>query len=188
MFCPSCEHRIESGVERCDLCGFQMGVLDMRYGRKDVAMDQITDTTHFLRTRDKDALQEVIDEFETQFPQFFPAFYIGNLPEETRLTEFAIWMLNRARVSVLGEMRNSENLFLFIIDLTSQSMTLTPGYYAEQFVSENDVRELLKDAGPYVKNGDLLEALEKMVRDLRLTLKRNYRLLLRSMKPFPPAK
>ncbi len=182
MYCPSCEQRIESGVEHCDLCGFHLGALDRRYGNEEVAMDQVTDATHFLRTHEKDKLLEVIDAFEAQFPQLFPAFYVAELPEGTKLTEFAVWLLNRARVAVLDEFRESENGFLFVIDLTSRSMTVVPGYFAERFVSEKDLQELLRDASPYVEAGDLAQAMEKLVNDLRLILRRNYRLLLKSAK------
>ena len=186
MYCPSCEHRLEPGVERCDLCGFHMSKLDAYYGNADVAMDQITDTTHFLRTRDMDRLLDLIDDFEKQFPQFFPAFYMAELAPETNLSEFATWLLNRARITMLGQMKNSANAYLFVIDLTSRSMTLTPGYFAEQFVSENDLRELLRDASPYIEAGDLGEGLEKLLNDLRMILRRNYRLLLKTMKPGKP--
>ncbi len=183
MYCPSCDHRLEPGIDRCDLCGFHMGILQARFGRDEVAMEQITDTTHFLRTSDKDRLLDAIDDFERQFPQFYPAFYLAELPEGTKLTEFAAWMLNHARVSVLDELRNSENVFLFIIDLTSQSMTMNAGYRAEQYVSENDLRELLHDTSPYIAAGDLCEGLEKLLDDLRRVLRRNHRLLLKNLKP-----
>ena len=186
MYCPSCEHRLVAGQERCDLCGFHLGKLDARYGNQAVAMDQITDTTHFLRTHDRDHLLDTMDAFEVQFPQLYPAIYIAELPTETKLPEFATWLINRARVEVLDELRPSQNTYLFVIDLTSRSMTVTCGYFAEQFVSENDLRELLEDASPYIAAGDLREGLGKLIENLRLILRRNYRLLLKSMKPGGP--
>lgn len=186
MYCPSCEHRLEPGPDRCDLCGFHLGALDARYGTQPLAMDQITDTTHFLRTRDRDHLLDTIDAFETQFPQLYPAFYIAELPDDTKLPEFATWLINRARVSVIDELREGKNVYLFVIDLTSRSMTVTAGYFAEQFVSENDLRELLEDAAPYIAAGDLREGLGKLIENLRLVLRRNYRLILKSMKPGGP--
>ena len=186
MYCPACHHRLEAGVERCDLCNFHIGVVDARYGGVEVAMDQITDSTHFLRTRDRDHILEQVDEFEQQFPQLFPAFYIAELPPGTKLPEFATWLLNRARITVLDEMRSSENVYLFVIDLSSRSMTMTSGYFSEQFVSENDILELLQDASPYIAAGDLREGLQHLIEGLRLVLKRNYRILLKSMKPGGP--
>ena len=186
MYCPSCEHRLVAGQNRCDLCGFHLGKLDALYGSHAVAMDQITDTTHFLRTHDRDHLLDSMDAFEVQFPQLYPAIYIAELPADTKLPEFATWLINRARVSVLDELRQSENTYLFVIDLTSRSMTVTCGYFAEQFVSENDLRELLEDASPYIAAGDLREGLGKLIENLRLILRRNYRLLLKSMKPGGP--
>ncbi len=182
MHCPSCEHRLELGATRCETCGFQLDQLDQRYGNQDFRLEQITDTTKFLRGSDKLAVQEVIDEFETQFPQFFPTFFIGQLPANNKLSEFASWMLNHGRIHVLGELRNSENTFLFVIDLTSRSITVSVGYFAEHYVSENDLRELLSDAIPFLASGDVREALEKLVDDLRLVLKRNHRLLLKHLK------
>lgn len=147
-------------------------------------MEQITDTTHFLRSDDKEQLVEAIDEFETQFPQFFPAFYLVELSQESVITEFSLWLLNRARVPTLDErgFRESANAFLFVIDLARQMMTVAPGYFAEQCVSENDLRELLRDASPYLEAGDLTEGLCKLVDDLRLILRRNHRLILKSAK------
>lgn len=182
MHCPSCEHRLEIAVALCDSCGFQLGQLDLRYGNQDFRLEQITDTTNFLHDSDKLAIQEVIDEFESQFPQFYPAFFLGQLPANTKLSEFAGWLLNRGRIHVLGELRNSENAFLFVIDLTSRSMTVSVGYFAEHYASENDLRELLSDAVPFLTAGDVREALEKLIDDLRLLLKRNHRLLLKHFK------
>ena len=182
MYCPSCEHPLEGAVDRCQLCGFHMGLLDLRYGSDDVAMDQITDTTHFLRTHVKDRLLEAIDEFETQLPQFFPAFYLGELTPGTNLREFAAWLLNRGRVTVLGGLRDSSKVFLFVIDLTSQTMTVASGFWAEQFVSEDELGQLLRDAGPHLAAGDLGQGLEKLVNDLRMILRRNHRSLLKPMK------
>lgn len=159
-----------------------MGQLDTRYGSEDVAMDQVTDTTHFLRSHDRERLQGVIDGFENQFPQLFPAFYLAELPAGTQLTEFVAWLLNRAKVPGVDSFRDNEYVYLFVIDLTSRAMTVAPGYFAEQFVSENDLRELLSDAGPYIEAGDLCAGLEKMVNDLRMILRRNHRLILKSMK------
>lgn len=145
-------------------------------------MDQITDSTHFLRTRDKELLMNAIDGFEAQFPQFFPAFYIAELPVGTKLSEFAVWLLNRVRVSLFDELRDGEEAFLFVVDLTSRSMTVVPGYRAEPYVSEADLRELLSDAAPYIRAGDLREGLEKLIADLRRILRKNHRLLIWSIR------
>ena len=101
-------------------------------------MDQITDTTHFLRSDDKDQLVEAIDEFETQFPQFFPAFYLVELSRESVITEFSLWLLNRARVPTLDgrAFRESANAFLFVIDLGRQVMTVAPGYFETELTDE----------------------------------------------------
>lgn len=182
MYCPSCDHRLDESLAQCDWCGFHLDWLDQRFGGQWGEMDQITDATHFLRSQEKERLLDAIDAFEVQFPQFFPAFYIAELPEGTKLPEFALWLLNRVKVTMLDEPRDSEQAFLFVIDLTSRAMTVVPGYRAEPFVSENDLRELLEDASPYIEAGDLRQGLEKMMADLRTILRRNHRLLIKSIK------
>lgn len=180
MYCPSCGHRLESSVERCDRCGFHLGIVDLRYGAEEVVLDQVTDATHFLRGHDKERLSDAIDAFETQFPQFFPIFYVAELSAGTRLTEFAAWLLNRGRVPTVDGFRDNASAYLVVIDLTSRSMTVVAGYSAEPFVSENDLRELLSDVAPYIDAGDLATGLEKMLGGLRGVLRRNHTLVVRS--------
>ena len=184
MYCPSCENRLEPGVDRCDLCGFHLGKLDAIYGSDTVVMDQLTDTTYRLRSADKEALWEEIDAFEQQFPQFYPAFYVADLQRDTRLSEFAAWMLNRARIDVSGELRTGASAFLVVVDLLNRQATISPGYAAEAFVAEKDLLRILDEAKPALSSAQIAEALRVIVQGLRRSLKRNYRTL--SKTPIPP--
>ena len=61
-------------------------------------------------------------------------------------------------------------------------MTVTAGYFAEQFVTEDDCRDLLEEATPLLAAGNLKGALQQVVSQLRLILKRNHRLLLKTVR------
>lgn len=174
MFCPACEHRLGPSANACDLCGFHLGKLDAIFGASDFVMDQITDTSQLLRFADREQVMAEIARFERQFPQFFPAFYIGVPPKETQLRVFATWLLNRARVSVEDEMRNNENAFLFLIDPLVGSMTVCSGYFAEQFVEEREFRQILEAAALEFSQKYLGNGMIKILRGLSQALRRRH--------------
>lgn len=177
LFCPSCEHRLEPGLTSCDLCGFHLGKLDAMYGTEEVVMDQLTDASHRLRQAEQEAIWEVVDTFERQFPQYFPAFYIGDLQRDARLCEFAAWMLNRVRVDVKGDLRNGANAFLVVIDLAGRQATISPGYAAEPYIDEEDLWHILEEAKEPLAASRLVDALRLIVDGMGRALKRSHRTL-----------
>ncbi|MEM7395990.1 MAG: hypothetical protein AAF492_26960 [Verrucomicrobiota bacterium] len=154
-----------------------MASLDGRFGEEDVHLEQIHDAGHCLRSHQKNRLERVVDEFETQFPQFFPVLYTAVVPDQCRPRELAAWLLNRGKVIARDELRNNENGFLFLFDLNRKIVGLTAGYYAEKIVNEEDQIELLRKPVPFLMAGDFGLAMEQCVLELGRVLRRKHRLL-----------
>ncbi len=89
----------------------------------------------------------------------------------TSVSEYAFWLANRARFSSL-EKKHGENFdLLLVIDLTTDSASLTTGYGLEDHVSEDDLQLVLEELAGPLRAGDvaagiraLLEALTRLLR------------------------
>ena len=98
------------------------------------------------------------------------------------MAELGFWLLNYAAVRSVDIDRPNENALLLIIDLESKQVALSPGYFAEMLITEEQMEKALAAARPWFLNGELGTAIVTVLRQLAKALSRSSR-KLRSRSP-----
>jgi hypothetical protein len=179
MKCPRCSVIVGHRSANCHGCGFSLSELVPLYGNQCVQMDRLHDDAACLLKRDRDAVTAAMDQFESRFPQLFFCAYISSLPAGTRLAELGFWLLNYAAVRSVDIDRPNENALVLIIDLESKQVALSPGYFAEMLITEEQMEKALTVARPWFLNGEYGTAIVTVLRQLAKALSRSSRKLRR---------
>jgi hypothetical protein len=179
MKCPRCSAIVGYRSATCHGCGFSLADLAPLYGNQCVQMDRLHDDAACLLKRDRDLVMAAMDQFESRFPQLFCCSYISSFPEATRLSELGFWLLNYAAVSSVDIDRPNENALLLIVDLQSKQVAISPGYFAELLIEEEQMAKALQAARPWFLNGEYGTAIVTVIRQLAKVLSRSSRKLRR---------
>lgn len=172
MRCPRCVQEIGVDSAQCPHCGFGLAALDEVFGQDAVILNRLTDAARCLKLRDREAIEEELDRFEDTFPQLFAAVYLGFLPRMTSIRQFGFWLMNRAAVTAVDYTKPNDHGILLVIDMSSQSASLTLGYRVEPFIRDRDLMKILKSghsglvAGDY--GGGVRKSLKQLTRVLRM--------------------
>ena len=186
MKCPRCVQSVSSGREQCGRCGFQLSCLDEEFGRDVVLLDRLTDAAHCLRVRERDALSQLLDDFEEEFPQLFAAVYFGALPELTSIRQFGFWLINHAAIPSLDISKPNEQGVLIVVDLQSRVIGVTLGYMLERYVSAKDLERCLRAARTHLFAGDFHRGVTVFVRKLSHVLRKVARRARRHPEQYAP--
>ena len=179
MKCPRCSVIVGHRSTNCHGCDFSLAELAPLYGNQCVQMDRLHDDAACLLKRDRDVVTAAMDQFESRFPQLFFCAYISSLPEGTKMSELGFWLLNYAAVRSVEIDRPNENALLLLIDLTSKQVAISPGYFAEMLITEEQMEKALTVARPWFLNGEFGTAIVTVLRQLAKALSRSSRKLRR---------
>ena len=171
MRCPRCVQEVAADSALCPHCGFGLAALDEVFGEDAVILDRLTDAARCLRLRDREAIEESLDRFEEMFPQLFAAVYLGFLPRMTSIRQFGFWLMNRAAVTSVDYTKPNDHGILLVVDLNSQSASLTLGYRVEPFLRERDLMGILKSGHAGLAAGDYGRGVRKSLKQLKRVLR-----------------
>lgn len=179
MKCPHCSVIVGHRSTTCHGCGFSLPKLAPLYGSQSVQMDRLHDDAACLLKRDRDLVMTAMDQFESRFPQLFFCAYISSLPPGTRMAELGFWLLNYATVRSADIDQPNENALLLIIDLQSKQVAISPGYFTEMLITQEQMEKALATARPWFLNGEYGTAIVAVLRQLGKALSRSSRKLRR---------
>lgn len=179
MRCPHCSAIVGHRSQDCHGCGFSLAELTRLYGDRCVQMDRLHDDAACLMKRDRAAALAAMNQFEARFPQLFFCAYISSLPDETKLSELGFWLLNYAAVRSVDIDRPNENALLLMVDLNSKRVAISPGYFVETLIDEEQMERALSAARAWFLNGEYGTAIVTVVRHLAKSLSRSSRKLRR---------
>jgi uncharacterized membrane protein YgcG len=175
MKCPRCIQEVEPLHEQCGRCGFSIAELDAAMGAEAVVLERLADDAHCLRLREREMLENSLDEFEEAFPQLFAAMYIGVFPPMTSIRQFGFWLLNRAAVNCVDVTRPNDRGLLFVLDLNAKQLGVTLGYQLEPFLTQKDIDRCYRAVKPHFVEGDYALGLRKALAKLSVCLKKRSR-------------
>jgi uncharacterized membrane protein YgcG len=154
--CPACAASLDAPAEVCPQCKFTLRRLDPKFGTLPLRNRYLTDRAQSLTVDEVGRLRELLARFEIKFPQSLFSVFVTELPADSNVREYAFWLSNRAIFSSV-EAEGVENFdLLLVIDPTHRSAALTVGYGLENFVTEDDLKDVLEAAEPALR-GDQLE-------------------------------
>lgn len=170
LHCPSCRQEIEVTTPKCPGCGFSISAVDSQYGADTVVLARVTDAAHCLKVSEKEAITDVLVDFERRFPQLFFAVYLGALPTMNNLELFGFWLLNRATLEAVDFSRPNENGLVLVVDVNAKKAGLAVGYYVENFLEPAELERALKHIGPDLAASQYSRALARLSADLGTVL------------------
>ncbi len=154
MRCPRCSKPVDELAETCYACHYSIKEAEAFFGSNLVQMDRLHDVAHCLRKRDRDDVEDILDQMEGRFPQLCFFTYLGDLQSQIRLHELGFWLLNHVAVRGADFSRPNENAVLVLLDVNSRQVGITLGYFAEQLLDEQSLHACLQAARPHFINGD----------------------------------
>lgn len=186
MRCPRCSKPVDELAETCYACQYSIKEAQAFFGSNLVQMDRLHDVAHCLRKRERDEVEEMLDQMEVRFPQLCFFTYIGDLQSQIRLHELGFWLLNHVAVRGADFSRPNENAVLVLLDVNSKQAGITLGYFAEYLLNEENLHACLQAARPYLVNGEYGQGLCVLYKKLCRVLSRRARELRReSVRPRP---
>lgn len=158
-------------MPQCPKCKLTLVQLDRKFGIVPHFTRYLTDRSSELTTREINKLRDLLRLFERKFPQLLFSVLVANLSSQVSISEYAFWLINRARFSALDAIGPKNFDLLLIVDPAAQSSALIVGYALEDYLSEQDLENALVAASNSFRTGDfaggIRECVEFMIRRLR---------------------
>lgn len=176
MKCPRCVQRMHNAATSCPHCGFTMADVDALFGNEDVVIKKLDDSAGVLRMREREALRELMERFESRFPQLFLSIYVAAFEEMPSLRQFGFWLLNRADYSDGDVTRPNENGILLVVDVNGKAATITYGYSLMPYLDEDSTFDALSAAHPYFLQREYLKAFKIVISRVEGTLRKGWRM------------
>jgi uncharacterized membrane protein YgcG len=173
MKCPACATPLAAPAAECPKCKFTLRRLDTKFGAVPLHSRYLTDHASSLTVEEITRLRELLQRFETRFPQSLFSVFVADLPEGDNVKEYAFWLSNRAQFSSV-EAAGSENFdLLLVLEPSAGSAALNVGYGLEKYISEDDLADALTEALPDFQEGQFesgirtcVEAITRRLRDV----------------------
>ncbi len=114
MRCPSCGVSFSTPPAECPNCKLTLEKLDRKFGLVPYCSRYLSDRSETLPTADIDDLRALLKPFEQKFPQIVFSVVVINLGEDVSISEYAFWLVNRARISSVNA-TGPKNFDLFLV-------------------------------------------------------------------------
>jgi uncharacterized membrane protein YgcG len=150
-------------LPQCAQCGLTLAELDRKFGIVPLYSRYLTDRTERLSLRDAQQLRQALCLFQRKFPQLLFSVMLVDLHPPAPISEYAFWLINRARFSEF-QATGARNLeLLLVIDPSAKEAALVTGYGLENYLTEEDLTEALDAARPGLEAGDLANAIANCI-------------------------
>jgi len=154
---------LDAPLPQCAQCGLTLDTLDRKFGIVPLYSRYLTDRTERLSLRDAQQLRRALCLFQRKFPQLLFSVMLVDLHPPAPISEYAFWLINRARFSEF-QATGAKNLeLLLVIDPSAKEAALITGYGLEDYVTEDDLAEALNAARPGLGTGDLASAINSCI-------------------------
>jgi hypothetical protein len=143
LFCPACRVRLESPEPACPTCGFTGAHTMPMFGKAAPAMTQILDVENVWTAAQRKALEKELAQMRQLFPQIHWCLLSVKLPPQADMRLFGFWFFNVSPVAADEDPDQRAWTILLTIDTEQQQLGLTPGYYIEPFLADDEWEKLL---------------------------------------------
>lgn len=143
MKCPSCQVAFSAPVPQCPNCNFTLAQIERKFGIVPYFARYLTDRAGELSSREVDKLRALLQLFQRKFPQLLFSVLVADLGPNFSISEYAFWLINRARFSALDAVGPKNFDLLLIVDPESEAAALIVGYGLEEYLSEQDLHDAL---------------------------------------------
>ena len=171
MKCPSCHAPLAVPAPQCPGCKFTLEQLDQKFGLVPLYSRYLTDRADKLSARDIKQLRDLLHLFERKFPQILFSVLLVNLGPRFSISEYAFWLMNRARFGLLEAVGSKNFELLLVVDPEGRTAALTSGYGLENYLPEQELENSLAAGMAGFQNGDLARGIRDCIDFMMLRLR-----------------
>jgi uncharacterized membrane protein YgcG len=163
MKCPSCHAVLAEPVLRCPKCELTLKQLDRKFGAVPRHSRYLIDHTEKLSARELQQLRALLRLFERKFPQTFFSVIVINLGPHISISEYAFWLINRARFGTIDAVGPSNFELLLVVDPKGKTAALTVGYALENYLLEEDLEKAVGASSDSFRAGNFAQGIRDCV-------------------------
>ena len=150
VHCPSCREKLDREAKWCPKCGFTGGKSLELFGDSPPPLLPILDVTNLWNKKEEKNIKAAVSTFEKRFPQLRWRICSVALDAETSLPMFGFWLMNVCPLAQDETAEDREWTLLLVIDANTGRGSVTPGYSAEVWLSDEMWEVALDElSGPF---------------------------------------
>lgn len=134
--CPSCQAKLERESGWCATCGFTGEKSLQIFGDSPPPLLPILDVADLWDKKETRKIESGMERLEKRFPQLKWRVCAVALPPETSLPLFGFWLMNVCPVGPEETAEDREWTVLLVIDTGARRASVTTGYRAEPWLSD----------------------------------------------------
>lgn len=173
--CPSCQIRIERDTKWCEACGFTGSKSMEMFGETPPPLLPILDVADLWTTKEQKKIASAVKAFGKRFPQFQWRICAVTLGAEVSLPVFGFWLLNVCPLNEDETDEDREWTVLFLVDGKTGNTSVTTGYRAEVWLSDDDWNLALTEASAAMRLGDTLQAVTQFLKTTRKNMEQAWK-------------
>ncbi len=163
MKCPSCQTIFSAPAPQCPKCKLTLHRLDIQFGAVPRYSRFVTDCSGRLPRRDIADLRRLLRLFNRKFPQSRFSVFVTNQLSAGTISEYAFWLMNRARFGFAEAVGGDNYDLLLTIDVERSTAALIAGYGLETYITERDLERALAQAASGFHEGDFAQGIRACV-------------------------
>lgn len=154
VFCPACGGKLDRESPYCPTCSFTGAkTLDM-FGDNPPPLLPLLDVADIWSVKDQRAIKIAVSRFNRRFPQIRWRICGVALGDEVSLPLFGFWLLNVSPLSEGETVDERSWTVLLVVDAQTRRASVTAGYRAEVWLSDDMWEKALAETKEPFRRGD----------------------------------
>ena len=134
--CPSCHAKLDREAKWCDGCGFTGAKSMEMFGDSPPPLLPILDVADLWDEKGRNAIEAEVKVFGKRFPQVRWRICAVALAPEVNLSLFGFWLMNASPLLPGESDEDREWSILLLVDSNAGRASVTTGYQAEVWLSD----------------------------------------------------
>ena len=156
MKCPSCAATLNTPLPECPFCGLTVDSLDIRFGALPRYLQFFTDRSSSLPLGGMAEIRTLLSLYARRFPQSRLCVFVLPEVKNGTIAEYIFWLGNRGRFNPEDPFAGDNFDLLLGLDLKGRQAALMAGYGLEQYLSDEDLNEMLLQSAKQFQANDFI--------------------------------
>ena len=150
VVCPSCHAKLDREAKWCGTCGFTGANCLEKFGDSPPPLLPLLDVANLWNEKETKRVEAAVARFGKRFPQFRLKICAVALGPEINLSLFGFWLMNVCPLLPEETPEDREWTVLFLADADTGRASVTTGYRAEPWLSDEMWgKALVETADPF---------------------------------------
>ncbi|MDP4626091.1 MAG: hypothetical protein NWT08_13250 [Akkermansiaceae bacterium] len=173
--CPSCQIRIERDTKWCEACGFTGSKSMDMFGENPPPLLPILDVVDLWTPKEQKKIASAVKAFGKRFPQIKWRICAVMLGAEVSLPVFGFWLMNVCPLNTGETEEDREWTVLLLVDGKTGNTSVTTGYRAEVWLSDENWVPALAEASSAMRQGDTLQAVTNFLKTAKASFEKAWK-------------